>query len=192
MPKIKVPKRDRMTREEVEEMIKKVDQISSNPLRDKALLATLYLTGARISEVLNLRKEDLWIDERKKMVFFRMRPQKRRDTSPLKHHHILGLSINAPFMNYILELADIMPSRDSWLFHGDYVYPISRVTAWRIIKKLNPNTFPHFFRHTRASILAEMGADAFEIRDWLGRKTLPEEYVRTNPQRLWSLGKRIQ
>jgi len=42
-----------LTRREVEEMVERAES-----LRDKALIAFLYLTGARISEALEVRAED--------------------------------------------------------------------------------------------------------------------------------------
>lgn len=49
--------RDPMDQKEVQRMMKKAEEEAPKPSRDKALIAILYLTGARISEVLELKRE---------------------------------------------------------------------------------------------------------------------------------------
>jgi len=182
VPKIKI-KREPMARDEVAEMISKAQS-----QRDRVLIALLYLTGARVSEVLSLRKKDIIVEEN--MIRIRMPARKRRERGPLIFRHILPISKTAPFIEevliYIQKLDD-----DNHLFSG-YKSPMTRVRAWQIIKELNQNTFPHFFRHTRLSKLSEAGADPFQLRDWSGRKTIPWEYVERSPAKLKSLGRRLE
>lgn len=182
MPKIKL-KREPMSKDEVAQMIE-----HATCARDKALIAVLYISGARISEVLNMLREDVKWDDN--YLYLRIRPLKRRDVGPLLKPNILPIGITAPFAQYIIDWVKTRKEGEH-LFPG-YKQKMSRVRAWQIIKMLNPNTFPHFFRHTRASKLAEAGADGFEIRDWLGRKTVPSEYVVTSKRRFYSLGKNLE
>jgi len=182
VPKIRL-KRLPMTREEVEDMISRADNE-----RDRALIAMLYITGARISEVLRLKRKDIEIGE--KEVRITITPLKIRSKGPLIFVHTLPIPLTAPFVEHIVSYVSKIQDGEEFLFCG-YKKPMTRVRAWQIIKKLNQDTFPHFFRHTRASKLAEAGADVLEIKEWLGRKTLPLEYISVSRRRIAALARRL-
>ena len=174
-----------MTQEEVRGMIEATD----SP-RNKALLACLYLLGPRITEALTLKKADIRIDE--DGVTFKIRPLKRRDKhSPLLFRHSITIPLGAPFMNFFTSWAGGIAKDEDYLFPG-YGPHLSRSQAWRIVHRLNPKTFPHFFRHTRLSWVADAsGGDAFAVRDWAGRKTIPVEYVGRRQGKLARLARKI-
>lgn len=51
----------------------------------------------------------------------------------------------------------------------DRVFPISRVTAWRFIKEVAGNRYPHFFRLNRATNFAkDPRTSVFDLKKWFG------------------------
>ena len=76
---------------------------------------------------------------------------------------MLKVRLAAPGMDKILSYLETVPE-------GSKVFPFSTRTARRKIHRLNPNTSPHWFRHTRATRLAERTADVFAILSWFGWK----------------------
>jgi integrase len=159
MPKIKIAPRDPMTLPEIQDMIAR-----AKCQRDKALIAMLYLSGQRITEILKLTRGNIMVDpSRPDIIIVSFLIQKRRDNgSPLIPRHRLPLGLNLPFMDEFLKWANNFSEPSSRLFS------ITRQHAWEIVKKLNPNTYPHFFRHTRLSMLAESGASGPELMIWAG------------------------
>jgi len=61
---------------------------------------------------------------------------------------------------------------NSILWHFSDNRDSNRVLAWRAIKKLNPTIYPHLFRHTRLTRLAEKGATAAQLMTWAGWKNI--------------------
>ncbi len=161
---------------EVANMIAQADS-----LRDKALIGILYLTGCRISEALGLQKQDIYI-KRKRMVIslvtLKRQDGLRRD---------LIISTEAPFMELIEEYWNSMPDPESSLF------PISRQHAWRIITKNNELAYCHWFRHTRLTKLAMIGATEAQLRQWTGWRELKnaDTYIMRSTKIIENLANKI-
>ena len=154
--------------------------------RDKALVATLFLTGGMTDEVLMLRKEnfDFENERTKRMNAFLVRnmrvtmyrhergkPRFVTRTFPIFH--------DEPLVQYLLEW---LPEVDDYLFPG---YPrgshLKRVIVWIRIrdlgKRLNFPIKPKWFREQRMYHLAERGFDFLDIQKYLKRKNLPRIHV---------------
>ena len=135
---------------------------NSKNARDRALIATLYDSGCRIGELLNMRIKDLSFDEFGALL-------KVTGKTGFRHVRIVGNSIA-----YLRAWLDDHPQRNDPdnailfcslsekilgrnLTYAD-VYSILRKSAKRAgIKK---RIHPHLFRHTRATILASKVTEA--------------------------------
>jgi len=155
MPKYKYRREDYLSPAEVRGMIER-----ARTLRDKALVAFLYIFGTRITEALKLRRERFWKEGNYLVVDVGIL-KRRKEAGPLKPRHILYARLDTPFMEYLLKHLETVRE-------GERVFPMSRFKAWRIIKELNPNCSPHFFRHTRLWRLARAGATEAELMEWAG------------------------
>jgi len=155
MPKIKVPPRDPITPEEMDKMM---ERAGGKP-QLMALLAVLYLTGQRISEILALRPGDITVKDDR--VVFKFLMKKKRSKGALIPRHNVPISLKSP---YIVDFLVYLKER----VESEVVFTIDRNKAWRLIKELNPNCYLHFFRHTRLSRLAEQGATGPELMTWAG------------------------
>ena len=133
--------------------------------RDKALIALVYLSAGRISEVLKLMPEDvtvkddfmvvnLWTAKRKKGV------KTRKVPVPLTH----------PLLKYFV-LWFQQVKRNQPIFHNLYdpSKPISRVQAWKILKRAKADMWLHLLRHIRLSELVEKyNFDPFRLQQFAG------------------------
>lgn len=160
MPEIKVERENILTEMEIEAMIYKAKEAST-----RGLIAFLWLFGVRISEALSLRFKDIRVGE--SYVIVRIRVKKRRKKSGLPFIHEVKIKRTARFMDFFV----------SYLKHRRYVgdvdddrlvFNFSRSTAWRRIKKLNPDSWLHLFRHSRLTMLAEKGATPAQLMIFAG------------------------
>lgn len=151
MPKYSY-QRDPLTQKEVGEAILALDTM---PFR--ALIAFLYLWGTRISEALRMEKADFKI--LKTGVKAHIKIEKKKKGSPLISAHDIQVGLNAPFISELVSYLNQAPEGKLWRF--------GRMTAWRKIQRAL-GVSPHFFRHTRASRLAEKTDNPFVLVDWFG------------------------
>ena len=160
MPKYYIPKKDFyvIPFEQVKRMIKVTDDI-----RMKAILALIWVTGARIGEILKLRKEDFTVDLNTDTVLILIPTLK--GGSPRE----LELSINdTPTMKEII--LPYLAKRDNLLFD------IGRRRTQQLLQKINKETDYwltfHQFRHSRITYLARKErASTAELMDWTGWNT---------------------
>lgn len=174
-----------MSSDEVGETIKKADRE-----RDKALIAIFYITGARVSEIIDLKREDFTI--RSDELLITIEPQKRSDSgSPLrKYDNLIFDRERTPFIDIILDYVSDL-EEDEFLFSSREGGHISRVRAWQIAKEINPESSPHFYRHTRLSRMKKRGATLDDLRKFSGRQTPPVKYMETSEEEMRELGRMI-
>jgi len=141
-----------LTRREVEEMVERAES-----LRDKALIAFLYLTGARISEALEVRAEDFrregdWI------LVSVITLKKRRGERPRR---LIPLPVGDPLTKTVMAWVEKVGEGRLW--------PFSRRWALEIIKRANPQAFCHLLRHTRLThLVVEHDFGPYELVKWTG------------------------
>lgn len=87
-----------MTPDEVGQTIRKADRE-----RDKVLIAVFYITGARVSEIINLQRNDFTIKKNELVVS--VEPRKRGDSgSPLrKYNNLIFDREKTPFIDTIVK-----------------------------------------------------------------------------------------
>jgi len=154
MPKIKENKRGIISWNEAERMIN-----SCNDLEEQSLIAFLYMSGARISEVLALKRKNFWSDYQ----FLNVRIITLKRKGNILHERTLFFDLNkTPFIDPLIDYLNSIQLRES------KVWDWTRVKAWRLIKRLEPSAWLHLFRHTRATLLAEKGATESQLIAWFG------------------------
>jgi len=159
MPIYKFKRRKLTTEEEVRSMIEKAKW----PWL-KALIAFLYLYGCRISEALNLKRSNIWVEGDYLIAEIGVLKRRREKRGPYENiPHLIHVSLDAPFVkDVLLPYIEEIKEKEARLF------PVSRQLAWLRIKELNPNISPHVFRHDRLMKLAMKGASEAELMDWAG------------------------
>ena len=127
----------------------------------KAYFVLIYWIGARRTEPLNIKKEDL--TERNSILFLKIPAFKRGER---------GGEIELP-----LYLPGMIYLKNRWLKTRKHrrLFPFETSTSWRIIKRVDPKFSPHWFRHNRITKLrklidkGEISKD--DIKSWTGIKS---------------------
>lgn len=166
---------------EARAVITAVNPNSPNGPRDRALLLFLYNTGARVSEALAVRKQELQL-QRPRQVRLNGKGGKER-LCPLWSETASALR----------EILEIVPP-EGVIFRSASGMPLTRDGVAYLIDKyvrLASESYPelskrritpHVFRHSCAVALLQAGIDLTVIRDYLGHATIAttNRYVTTN------------
>jgi len=142
-----------------------IDKTKTNGLRDYALILFLYASGCRVSEALNVQREDI-VDNWLKIRFAKGEKERLVPLAPI--------AIKA--LEEYLKVADIS-SPYIWLNRNGN--RLSRITAYNITKKYL-NVSPHTLRHSFASALIIGGADLKVVQELLGHSSLVTTQIYTH------------
>ncbi|MFA5311262.1 MAG: site-specific tyrosine recombinase XerD [Candidatus Omnitrophota bacterium] len=179
---------DALTLNEVEALIAQPNVHNSQGTRDRAILETLYATGMRVSEAVNLKKDNVNLD----IGFLRCigKGDKERIIP-------LGKKAIASISRYIKESRPkfLKDKASEFLFISRSGKKISRQSFWKIIKKyaklarIKKPIKPHTLRHSFATHLLEHGADLRSVQEMLGHSDISttQIYTHVNKDRLKSV-----
>lgn len=151
----------------------------SYPLRDRALLAVLYATGCRASEVANLRVQDI-----------RLKENYCRCVGKGNKERIVGLNpvaVGALEAYLTHERPRLVGARDSdALFVTRSGRVFSRVVVWLLVKKyaarvgIAKKVSPHTLRHSFATHMLAGGAEIRALQELLGHASIRTTQVYTH------------
>ncbi len=164
-----------LSRKEVADLL-----MSVSNLKHRALLATVYGSGLRVSEVVKLKAEH--IDSSRMMI--RVEQGKgRKDRYTILSEKCLQLLKN--------HWRTHQP--EEWLFFGkDKQLPMSISTAQRVYynakrkENVTKGRGIHTLRHCFASHLLEAGTEIYAIKKWMGHTSLKTtyKYIHLSPEYL--------
>ena len=148
------------------------------PLRDRAMLAVLYATGCRASELAGLRGHAVRLKEG--YVLCRGKGNKERIVS-------LNRLAIAALQNYLQrERPRLVGPRDvEWLFVSRTGRPLTRITVWGVVKKYaarvgaSRQVSPHTLRHSFATHMLAGGAEIRALQEMLGHASIRTTQVYT-------------
>ena len=177
-----------LTVDEVDAIIAAPDSAELLGARDKALLQTLYNTGARVQELADLAVADLRF-ETPALVTLTGKGRKRRAV-PLWPETI-------QLIRHYLRLREQAGIQSAHLFLNAAARPMTRfgigrridlhvrTAATRCPSLRDRHISPHVFRHTTALHLIEAGNDITVVKEWLGHADLKttSQYVEVSVQR---------
>jgi site-specific recombinase XerD len=161
------------------EIFAKPDLRTANGRRDLAILSLLYDSGARVSELVNLRVRDVRLDEFP-TVTLHGKGQKIR--------HVPLMSKTTELLKkYVSENRLDLPQRlDEPLFVNRQKQKLSRAGVTYILNKYanGRDISPHTLRHTKAMHLLQSGINIVYIRDILGHASIDttELYARADAE----------
>ncbi|MDD5422129.1 MAG: site-specific tyrosine recombinase XerD [Candidatus Omnitrophica bacterium] len=175
--------------------IAEVDRLISAPdvrdwmgIRDKAALELMYAAGMRVSEMVEVRKEDLNLDVG--IIKCRGKGDKERLVP-------IGKKAQEAIARYLEKTrARLLKKReDNHLFLSRLGRKISRQPFWKMIKKyakqarIKKEITPHTLRHSFATHLLEKGADLRVVQELLGHSDISttQLYTHIDKERLKSI-----
>ncbi len=181
-----------LTLNEVEALIAQPDVRGAQGTRDRAILETLYATGMRVSEAVNLRKDNVNLD----IGFLRCIGKGNKErVIPLGKKAIASI-------NKYLETSRpkfLKDKESEFLFISRFGKKISRQSFWKILKKyakearIKKPIKPHILRHSFATHLLEHGADLRSVQEMLGHSNISttQIYTHINKDRLKNVHKQF-
>jgi integrase/recombinase XerD len=188
-----------LTLEEVEAMEHAIDLSKPLAHRDRALIATLYGCGLRVSELCDLRLSNLHfadgflrvVGKGDKERLVPVGPDARQWITAWVEHERVHLPVRREALDHV--------------FLNHRGGRLSRVSVFNLVKKLaaragvRKTIGPHTFRHSFATHLVEGGADLRAVQEMLGHASittteiythLDREYLRSNIMRFHPREKR--
>jgi len=165
MPAIKTPRDDIMSPKEILKTLK-----DCNNSQVQAFISLLWLTGARIGEIKMLKAQD--ITNQANFIQIEMPTLKTRVKTTMPRRR-LKIPKDNVFYNFFKQWINENTFADE-----DLIFDYSIRYIRRKLKEANPDTYPHLFRHTLATMLSRE-VDAFTLKEWFGWRTMdmPMRYV---------------
>jgi integrase/recombinase XerD len=182
-PKLKRALPDVLSFEEIEQMIAAVDLSSAEGNRNRAIIETLYSCGLRVSELVNLKISNLFLD----IGFIRVigKGDKER-LVPIGRDAIKYINL---YKEQVRVHMLINYGQEDFLFLNRRGAPLSRVMIFYIIKDLalkagiDKIISPHTMRHSFATHLVEGGADLRAVQEMLGHESITTTEIYTHLDR---------
>lgn len=182
-PKLKRALPDVLSFEEIESIIAQIDLSKPEGGRNKAILETMYSCGLRVSEVVNLKISQLYLD----LGFIRVLGKGDKERLiPIGSSAIKYITI---YKNDIRVHLTPKKGNEDVLFLNNRGSKLSRVMIFYIIKDLalkagiKKTVSPHTFRHSFATHLVEGGADLRAVQEMLGHASITTTEIYTHLDR---------
>lgn len=182
-PKIGRKLPETLSREEIEAMINNIDLSKPEGERNRTIIETLYGSGLRVSELVNLKISNIYFNE----GFLRILGKGNKERLvPLG-----GIAAKRirEYISSIRVHADIKKGAEDIVFLNRRGAALSRVMIFNIVKQtaynagIKKNISPHTLRHSFATHLVEGGADLRAVQDMLGHESITTTEIYTHLDR---------
>lgn len=153
-------------------------------LRDRCMLEMLYSSGLRVSELCNLKVNNIQFDLNLLRIFGK--GDKER-VIPLTYYARKWLE------RYLTQSRRILRERsnrgEKYVFLSNNGIPLTRAAVWQSVKKyidgadISKKISPHSFRHSFATHLIDGGANLVEVKELLGHADISTTEIYTHLSR---------
>jgi len=168
-----------LTVEEIDQMIRVIDLSKPDGQRNRAIMEVLYGCGLRVSELVNLKMSELYMDEQFLMVTGKGNKQRLVPISSVALKEIEKYK-------YDRNQCPIKKGEEDILFLNRFGHRLTRVMVFYIIKKhaglagISKQISPHTLRHSFATHLLEGGANLRVIQEMLGHESITTTEIYTH------------
>lgn len=174
---------DTLSYHEIQNLLDAVDLSTPEGTRNRAMLETLYSSGLRVSELVDLRLTNVFTD----IGFLKIIGKGNKERlvpigkPALKHIRL--------YIEHIRNHLAIKPGHENFLFLNRRGAKLTRVMIFTIIKNLalsiglKKKISPHTFRHSFATHLIEGGADLRAVQEMLGHESITTTEIYTHLDR---------
>ena len=185
-PKLNKKLPDTLNFDDIDKMFLSIEMNSYEGTRNRAILETLYSCGLRVSELINLTFQNLFLD----IGFIKVIGKGSKERLvPIGSQAIKY--INLYNENYRKNM-NVKKGNEGYLFLNRRGSKISRNMIFIIVKTISvnlnfkKNVSPHTFRHSFATHMIEGGADLRAVQEMLGHEsiTTTEIYTHLNKEYL--------
>ena len=179
MPRLEKRLPEVLTVEEIDAMIAHIDMSKPEGHRNRAIIEMLYGSGLRVSELVNLRLSDMYLQEGYMRITGKGSKQRLVPVSP----------VAVEWFKYWMQdrsALDIKPEAIDIAFVNRYGRQLTRAMIFTIIKTLareagiQKTISPHTLRHSFATHLLQNGADLRIIQQLLGHESISTTEIYTH------------
>lgn len=177
---------DTLSYHEIEKILDAIDLSTSEGARNRAMLEVLYSSGLRVSELVELKLNNVYFDA----GFLRVIGKGNKERLvPIGRAAMKYVKI------YINDVRGLLPHKppqkgfEPYMFLNRNGRKLTRVMIFTIIKTLaqkvglKKTISPHTFRHSFATHLVEGGADLRAVQEMLGHESITTTEIYTHLDR---------
>lgn len=170
-PKIGLRLPEVLSLNEIDNIIAAIDLSKPEGQRNKAIIETLYGSGLRVSELINLQISRMYLTEGYMLIEGKGSKQRLVPLSPQSIKQIELWKVDRNLMK-------IQKGNEDFLFLNRRGAKLTRAMIFTIVKDLamlagiHKNVSPHTFRHSFATHLLENGANLRAIQQLLGHESI--------------------
>lgn len=177
---------DTLSLEEIDALLQAIDLSTPEGQRNKAILEVLYSCGLRVSECVELKTGNLYLEEMGVGFVKVVGKGNKERLVPI------GKEASKYVRIYIEQIRNGMPIQkgfENHLFLNRRGKKLTRAMIFTIIKNLaakagiKKNISPHTFRHSFATHLVEGGADLRAVQEMLGHESITTTEIYTHLDR---------
>lgn len=138
-------------------------------LKDIAIIELLFSTGIRISELCQLKKDDVNLIDNTILIYGKGSKERRLQ---IGNHDVLSIlgDYQKSFFQQISSSGYFFPSKSGSSLSDQYVRKM--IKKYSSIAGINMHITPHMFRHTFATSLLEADVDIRYIQEMLGHSSI--------------------
>ena len=183
MPRISKLLPDTLNIEEINSIVEAVDASKPEGIRNKAIIEVLYGCGLRVTELINLKISNLFIQEEYLKVIGKGNKERIMPVGSV------ALKFIRIYLEEVRVHIDIRNGFEDYVFLSRLGSALSRVAVFNIVKDLaaragiNKSISPHTFRHSFATHLIEGGADLRAVQEMLGHSSITTTEIYTHINR---------
>ncbi len=151
--------------------------------RNRAMLETLYSSGLRVSELINLKFANMYLD----IGFLKVLGKGNKERLvPLGSYAKKYIEM---YCEHYRNKIQAKPGQENFIFLNRRGAKLSRVMVFTIIKNLTlaaglqKKVSPHTFRHSFATHMIEGGADLRVVQELLGHESITTTEIYTHLDR---------
>lgn len=171
---------------DIETLFETIDHSSPEGQRNRAMLETMYSCGLRVSELINLRISNLYLD----LGFIKVLGKGDKERLvPIGDTAITQITLYKDHVRS--HLSKIKPGQEDILFLNRRGAGLTRVMVFYIIRDLAVKAgikgaiHPHTLRHSFATHLVEGGADLRAVQEMLGHISITTTEIYTHLDRTY-------
>ena len=166
-----------LSKEEIDNLLN-IELNNKYDYRNKAMLELMYATGMRISELINIKMEDINLNNSCVIVNGKGNKERKIPFDEITTYY-LDKYINEYRKQFLKKI-------NNYLFLNCFGEKISRQAFFKTIKSLaikkdiKKNFSPHSLRHSFATHMVENGADLRSVQTLLGHSDISTTQIYTN------------
>jgi integrase/recombinase XerD len=168
---------------EIDKIFEAIDHSTPEGMRNRAMLETLYSSGLRVSELINLKIPNIHFE----IGFLRILGKGNKERLvPIGRQALKYINM---YREEVRVHLDITSGHEAFLFLNRRGKQLSRQMVFMNIKDfvtkagINKTVSPHTFRHSFATHLIEGGADLRAVQEMLGHESITTTEIYTHLDR---------